>query len=83
MPVSDRQSKLNNLKDKKIERVIDILGVKRSNVHFIENYHSDHDKNSVEIDYQALLTLNELVNLSERFIEYYLKKSVTCFNRCF
>ncbi len=74
---------MNNLKDQKIERVIDILGVKRSNVHFIENYHSDDDENLIEIDYHALKTLGDLINLSEHFILFYLNRNATCFARCF
>ena len=31
--------KLNKSKDIQIERVIQSLGVNRSNVHFLENYH--------------------------------------------
>jgi len=71
------------LKDEKIERVIDILGVQRSNVHFMENYHSNNEENIIEVDYQALKTLGDLINLSEQFILYYLNKNATCFARCF
>lgn len=81
--MSERSSILNNLKDQKIERVIDILGVKRSSVHFIENYHSDFDDNVIEIDYHALKTLGDLINLSEQFILLYLNKNATCFAKCY
>jgi hypothetical protein len=80
---SERISLLNNLKDQKIERVIDVLGVKRSQVHFIENYHSQNEENLIEIDYHALKTLGDLINLCEQFILNYLNKSVTCMARCF
>lgn len=74
---------LNSLKDQKIERVIDILGVKRSDVHFIENYHSDMNENNIEIDYQALKTIGDLINMAEQFILLYLNKNASCFARCF
>ncbi len=83
LSLSERTSILNNLKDQKIERVIDILGVKRSHVHFIENYHSDIDENLIEIDYHALKTLNDLINLCEQYILMYLNKNATCFAKCF
>lgn len=73
---------MNTLKDQKIERVIDMLGVKRSNVHFIENYHSDNEENLIEIDYHALKTLVDLINLSEQFILYSLNRNASCI-RCF
>jgi hypothetical protein len=81
--VSERASIINNLKDQKIEMVIDMLGIKRLNVHFLENYHSDMDLNVIEIDYHALKTLNDLINLSEQFILNYLSRNATCFARCF
>lgn len=83
LAISQRSSILNNLKDQKIERVIDILGVKRSNVHFIENYHSETEENVIEIDYHALKTMSDLINLSEQFILLYLNKNATCFAKCF
>lgn len=83
LAMTERNSVVNNLKDQKIERVIDILGVKRSNVHFIENYHSDVEENIIEIDYHALKTLGDLINISEQFILLYLNKNATCFAKCF
>ena len=34
LPFSERSSKVSNLKDEKIEKVIEVLGVNRSNIHF-------------------------------------------------
>ena len=45
IPKSDRISKLNLIKDEKIEKVIDILGVNRANIHFIENDDDDENEN--------------------------------------
>jgi hypothetical protein len=83
MQYSERNTILNRLKDQKIERVIDVLGVKRSDVHFIENYHNEVNQNEVEIDYQALKTVGDLINLAEQFILSYLNRNATCFAKCF
>jgi len=79
---NDRINIMNNAKDQKIEKIIQILGLKRSNVHFIENYHNDSQENSVEIDYHALKTLQDIMNLSEQFLLNHFNKSYTCFNGC-
>ena len=82
MSQSDRNNLLNKLKDEKIERVIQILGINRSNVHFLENYHNEQDdKNSLEIDYHILKTLKDLLNSSEIFMSSYMANKETCF--CF
>ena len=87
IPKSERIAKLNLMKDEKIEKVIDILGVNRANIHFIENYHDDEDedninnkdnKNNLEIDYHILKTLFDIINSSELFISYYMNQKQTC-----
>ena len=92
MPKSERSAKLNLMKDEKIEKVIDILGVNRANIHFIENYHDDeedeennikNDKNNLEIDYHILKTLSDIINSSELFISYYMNLKQTCLAGCF
>ena len=95
IPKSERVSKLNLIKDEKIEKVIDILGVNRANIHFIENYHDDenendddevdykNNKNNLEIDYHILKTLSDIVNSSELFISYYINQKQTCLAGCF
>ena len=45
----EKNAKLNLLKDQKIEKVIEILGINRSNIHFIENYHDNND-NDIDDD---------------------------------
>ncbi len=80
---SERNAIINKYKDRKIAELIDLLDVKRSHVHFIENYHSDMEENLVEIDYQALKTMGDIINLSEQFIINYLNRSLTCFAKCF
>ena len=84
LPFSERSSKVSNLKDEKIEKVIEVLGVNRSNIHFIENYHSDDIKeNSFEIDYSLLKTMFDIINSCELFIMYYINKNESCFTSCF
>lgn len=92
---TERGTKLNIMKDEKIENVIDVLGVSRSNIHFIENYHEDFNynydskesrprikENSLDIDYHILRTLGELINSSELFILNYINKSEKCLGTC-
>ena len=84
LPVSERNIKLNLLKDEKIEKVIETLNVNRSNVHFIENYHGDEQKdNNLEIDYHILKALVDILNSSELYMLYYMNQRQTCFAGCF
>jgi len=83
LPESERHTKLNKMKDIKIEKAISILGVNRSNVHFIENYHLDNqNSNSTEIDYNVLKTMNDILNTSELFILEKMTKKFNCFGLC-
>ena len=78
----EKNTKLNKLKDEQIEKVIQTLGVTRSNIHFLENYHLEgQENNSVEIDYHILKTMNDILNSAELFIMSYINKRETCF--CF
>ena len=78
----ERNTKLNKKKDEKIEEVIQTLGVNRSNVHFLENYHLEgQEKNSVEIDYHILKTMIDILNSAELFMMSYMTQKETCF--CF
>ena len=79
---SERNAKLNKLKDIQIEKVIQALGVNRSNIHFLENYHLEgQENNSVEIDYHILKTMNDILNSAELFLMSYINQRETCF--CF
>ena len=78
----ERNTKLNKKKDEKIEEVIQTLGVNRSNIHFLENYHVEgQEKNSVEIDYHILKTMIDILNSAEIFMMSYMTQKETCF--CF
>ena len=79
---SEINIKLNKSKDIQIERVIQALGVNRSNIHFLENYHNEGQiNNSVEIDYHILKTMMDILNSAEIFIMSYMAQKETCF--CF
>ena len=79
---SEINMKLNKSKDIQIERVIQSLGVSRSNIHFLENYHVEGQmNNSVEIDYHILKTMMDILNSAEIFIMSYMAQKETCF--CF
>jgi predicted AAA+ superfamily ATPase len=79
---SEINMKLNKSKDIQIERVIQSLGVTRSNIHFLENYHLESQiNNSVEIDYHILKTMMDILNSAEMFIMSYMAHKETCF--CF
>ena len=81
----EKSIKLNNLKDLKIEKVIETLGVQRSNVHFIENYHAENEScdNNMEIDYSILKTLLDIINASELYILWYMTQKESCLATCF
>ena len=84
LPETEIHSKINTMKDIKIEKVINILGVNRSNVHFIENYHLENQMtNSITIDYNILKTLIDIINISELFIlDEINRKQACCYGYC-
>ena len=82
IPQTEKNTKLNKLKDEQIEKVIQTLGVNRSIIHFLENYHLEgQEKNSVEIDYHILKTMIGILNSAELFMMTYMNQRETCF--CF
>ncbi len=84
LPVSERNVQLNMLKDQKIEKVIETLNVNRSNIHFIENYHGENQRdNNLEIDYHILKSLVDILNSSESYMLYFMNQRQTCFAGCF
>ena len=79
----EMHSEINKLKNIKIEKVISLLGVNWSNVHFIENYHSQGEiENSPGIDYNILKTLLDIINSAELFILDKLAKVPMCYGLC-
>ena len=65
-----------------MEKVISLLGVNWSNVHFIENYNENEKENSPGIDYNILKTLLDIINSSELFILEKIAKIPMCFGFC-
>jgi predicted GTPase len=76
------QNMIHTIKDQQIEKVIESLGVKRSNVHFIENYLSEKYSNSTEIDFHVLKTLSDIINSAEQFLLMNFNRNTSCFSRC-
>eukprot|EP00932_Pfiesteria_piscicida_P016079 SRR837773.302.p1 GENE.SRR837773.302~~SRR837773.302.p1 ORF type:complete len:250 (-),score=70.62 SRR837773.302:3-659(-) len=58
--------------DRKIQAVVERLGVARTSVHFIENYHSGTDKTSegrnVAVDFHALKILTQCCSHADAFV---------------
>ena len=76
------QNLIHSSKDMQIEKVIECLGVKRSNVHFIENYLSEKFENSIQIDYHVLKALHEMISSAEQFLLLYYNRNTSCFSKC-
>lgn len=55
----EKEQKLREIIELKIEKVVLNLGVNRSSVHFIENYKSENEDQKIRIDYKALRLLHE------------------------
>lgn len=70
----DRESKLREIIDTKIELVVSKLNIPRSSVHFLENYHEKHNTSDISIDYYALKLLEETVKQGENYISAKLKE---------
>lgn len=80
----EREQKLREIIDMKIERVVLALGVGRSSVHFVENYKCDginessskeeqilwgeDQENQLTIEYRALRLLHECTQQSESYL---------------
>lgn len=75
----ERSNILNTSKDLKIEHIIEAIGILRSNIYFIENYHSGLDHNTIDVDHQALKILTDILNASEQYMFLYLNNNASCF----
>jgi len=78
----DILSIINSIKDSQIEKVINCLGVKRSNIHFVENYLKVDEENKIDIDYHVLKSLVDMINSSEQYILMHCNKNTSCFSKC-
>lgn len=74
----EKEQKLREIIDMKIEKVVLSLGISRSSVHFIENYKSDVEEQSISIDYKALRLLHECVQQCDAFMQSNLKEKSRC-----
>ena len=57
----EKEQKLRQIIDMKIERVVLNLGISRSSVHFIENYKSEEELSDLSINYKALRLFHECI----------------------
>lgn len=71
----DKEARLREVIDSKIEAVVQKLNIPRSSVHFIENYHENKENSDVRIDYYALKLLEEAVKQGESFIAAKIKEN--------
>lgn len=70
----DRETKLREIIDAKIESVVTKLNIPRSSVHFLENYHENKENADISIDYYSLKLLEETVRQGEAFIAAWIKE---------
>lgn len=74
----EKEKKLREIIDMKIEKVVLNLGISRSSVHFIENYKTDEEEQNVTIDYKALRLLHECVQQCDAFLQSNMKERSKC-----
>jgi len=74
----DKEQKIRELVDMKLERVVLKLGVSRSSVHFIENYKEGDVMNKLQIDYKALRLLHECVQQCDSFLISNIAEKTKC-----
>ncbi|CAE7467013.1 unnamed protein product [Symbiodinium natans] len=76
--IADREMKLRQVLDKKIEDVCMKLDVPRTAVHFIENYHSgviglEQEVRNISVDFHALKILSQCCSHADAFIAQALR----------
>eukprot|EP00931_Biecheleriopsis_adriatica_P105130 TRINITY_DN79707_c0_g1_i1.p1 TRINITY_DN79707_c0_g1~~TRINITY_DN79707_c0_g1_i1.p1 ORF type:complete len:381 (+),score=89.07 TRINITY_DN79707_c0_g1_i1:137-1144(+) len=77
--LADRELKLRQVLDKKIEDICIKLDVSRNAVHFIENYHSgvlgvDQEVRNVSVDFHALKILSQCCSHADAFVAEALRE---------
>eukprot|EP00930_Biecheleria_cincta_P077109 TRINITY_DN64366_c0_g1_i1.p1 TRINITY_DN64366_c0_g1~~TRINITY_DN64366_c0_g1_i1.p1 ORF type:complete len:367 (+),score=84.64 TRINITY_DN64366_c0_g1_i1:27-1127(+) len=77
--MADRELRLRQVLDKKIEDIVMKLGVVRTSVHFIENYHSgvglESEVRNVSVDFHALKILMQCCSHADEFVASALSSS--------
>ena len=74
----EREQKLREVIDMKIESVVLKLGVPRSSVHFIENYHEEVRQGSITIDHRVLRLLHEATQQADSYLMQNLREKSSC-----
>lgn len=76
---ADAELRLRQLLDQKIETVVSKLGINRTSVHFVENYHQvvPGSGNNVSIDFHALRILQECCHNTDAYLIHTLRKQRT------
>ena len=72
------EEKLREVLDAKIEGVVMKLGIPRSSVHFVENYHDSQWDSDLSVDFHSLRLLHESVQQGEAFLQSQLREKSTC-----
>lgn len=72
------EEKLREILDAKIEGVVMKLGIPRSSVHFIENYHESQVDSDLSVDFHSLRLLHESVQQGDAFLQSQLKEKYSC-----
>ncbi|OMJ79625.1 hypothetical protein SteCoe_20298 [Stentor coeruleus] len=72
------EEKLREVLDSKIEGVVMKLGIPRSSVHFIENYHDSQWDTDLSVDFHSLRLLHESVQQSDAYLQSQLKEKSSC-----
>jgi energy-coupling factor transporter ATP-binding protein EcfA2 len=74
----DGEARLREMLDLKIESIVMKLGIPRSSVHFIENYHERQREPEINIDFHVLRLLHESVQQADSFLTSQLKERSMC-----
>jgi hypothetical protein len=72
------EEKLREVLDTKIEGVVMKLGIPRSSVHFIENYHDNQWDSDLSVDFHSLRLLHESAQQGDAFLQSQLKEKSMC-----
>lgn len=72
------EEKLREVLDTKIEGVVMKLGIPRSSVHFVENYHNKQWETNLNVDFHSLRLLHESVQQGDAFLQSQLKEKNSC-----
>lgn len=78
MEEHEKDQRLREIIDIKIESVVLALGVSRSSVHFIENYHSGIKGTNLHVEFKALRLLHECVQQADSYLQSQLREKSSC-----